>query len=1055
MANWGENFKISEIEAAVNAVWHEIGVPELMKVTGFVAGCVTFLDGPPFATGKMHYGHIMVSSVKDTLARFFKMCNYDISRYGGFDTHGLPIEILAKNNIGYETRQDLVNYGIARHNQLCRNLVASCIDNWHKDFARIARWTHADREYRTMDTAYMESVIWAFSKLYEKGVIYQGYKIMPYSTACTTVLANFEAKSEYQDVIDRTLVCKFLILDTQHSKFKTTCSTFLLAWTTVPWTLYANAAICTATQGKIVEIYDQENACCYLMSQHVWQTRYCQRPGLSLMGNWECQDMQHIVYATVFTNTATQGRVLIDASVEMQGRGTGFVHYAPEFGEDDYRVCEREGIASAARDMVDEDGCFTEMVPEYQGKLVWAANATICRELVKNGVAFEAFDYTHSYPICYRTRTRLIYRTVQAWFLRTSDPAFRAKMLALNTGINWQPANVSRTFANWLENTTDWCVSRDRYWGTPIPVWRSQDGAETRCIGSIAELCELAGVANIDDLHIDVLDKIQIPNRDGTGFLQRVPGVLDCWFESGCAPFARQHYPFENPDCMQQPCDFICESNDQTRGWFYTLMVLSALLFDQMPFKNVIVTGIMNAADGQKMSKSRGNYTDSQQLIEIYGADTVRLYCLKSQAVKGENTRFNEADFAILQQKGVTRFYHIAAYLCDKIQEFHSQYPGQQIDMQYDTSCPVNAWIVNRLHNYAQKLYRDLSTYHITSVAANMLAELDNLSMWYIKMIRTRLEMHAENMESVQQHLQTLLYVTHTMAILSAPIMPYMSDHVYNMLPKSCLRYASVHQEKYPQMDVADNSRDSAMDIVKHVVKNVRKMRVNARHNTAHVFAELFIGDAMDADMTTILPFIDYICDLCNIQKITLVQVDDFASVNYSINRTLARDMGNAKCGRHIKRVTTWAQTLCAQDLPALDADSGFTVTSAHYDANIICHKHISEKWVTAVSGATILALDDTITREIAKASLLTMLKTAVQMYRREIAQKKWNTVAMKIWSNNTACNDFISENLADFITSNDTVEHTSFWTSDAFKFPIRCPEYNSEIDASCFVAFC
>lgn len=591
----------------------------------------SFYDGPPFATGLPHYGHILAGTIKDVIPRYKTMKGFYVPRRFGWDCHGLPVENEIEKAKQLAGAPAIEEFGIARFNEECRDIVLRYTEDWKAVVKRMGRWVDMDSPYKTMDLPFMESVWWVFSKLFELGLVYQGFKVMPFSAKLGTPLSNFEANLNYKDVDDPSLVVKFSLKERPH--------VFFLVWTTTPWTLFSNLALVVNPDMKYVEIIDEATKEHYILAESRVKEYF--KENIQIVKRFIGSDLAGAGYNPLFSYFKDRGgakafTVLTDGFVGEED-GTGIVHAAPSFGEADFFVCSREGIEPVCP--VDSNGKFTKEIPEFEGLFVKEADKEIYRLLKKEGKVFKYGTIRHRYPFCYRSDTPLIYKTVTTWFVAVEK--IKEKILAANEKIYWMPEHIKQgRFGKWLENARDWAVSRNRYWGTPIPLWRSDDN-DYIVIKSAKDLEERSG-RSIKDLHRHFIDDITF-EVDGKVY-KRVPEVFDCWFESGSMPYAQHHYPFENKkETMEQfPADFIAEGLDQTRGWFYTLTVLSAALFDKPAFTHAIVNGIVLAEDGQKMSKRLKNYPDPMDVIEKFGADAVRLYLLHSPVVMADDLKFSE-----------------------------------------------------------------------------------------------------------------------------------------------------------------------------------------------------------------------------------------------------------------------------------------------------------------------------------------------------------------------------------------------------------------------------
>ncbi len=766
-----------------------------------------FYDGPPFATGLPHYGHIVASLEKDAVPRYQTMRGHRVERVWGWDCHGLPIENLIEKELNLETRQDIEEYGLKEFNQACHKTVMRYAEEWQKTIHRVGRWVDMVNDYKTMDIEYMESVWWVFKQLWERDLIYEGYKAMHICPRCVTPLSNFEVSQNYQTIKDLTVTAKFKVLNAgEKLQLSQADDVYLLAWTTTPWTLPGNVLLAVGKdiEYKIVKKDGSDEL--YIVAEDrlervMGDKKYVVRgkkKGSELVG------LEYRPLFPYFKDTENAFRVSA-ADFVSTAEGTGIVHIAPAFGEDDYKVGKREGTGWVQH--VDMEGKFTSEVADFAGMEVKPkedpsrVDVEILKWLAKSDQLFSKEKYEHAYPFCWRCDTPLLNYATSCWFVNTT--LFKRELLENNEKIHWTPDHIKYgRFGKWLENVRDWAVSRNRFWGAPLPIWKSDDG-EVICVGSVRELNQLSG-GNVSDLHKHVVDEIII-EKDGKQY-KRIPEVLDCWFESGAMPYAQMHYPFENKEKFEAnfPADFIAEAQDQTRGWFYTLHVLATALTrgdrpaipgkeSRPAFKNVIVHGIVLAEDGKKMSKRLKNYPEPDTIMEKYGADAVRYYLISSPVLSGVNLNFSE--------EGVRDVYNKLCNTLWNVFSFYNMFADQS--MSKDTRQPDNVldkWILAKLNILVRDVTRGMEEYKLNEASRPIMDFVGELSQWYVRRSRDRLK--GEDERDRQAAIGTLRRVLLTLSEIMAPFTPFMAEIIYREMVKKESGYPeSVHLEKWPEIN--------------------------------------------------------------------------------------------------------------------------------------------------------------------------------------------------------------------------------------------------------------
>ncbi|PIS03401.1 MAG: isoleucine--tRNA ligase [Chlamydiae bacterium CG10_big_fil_rev_8_21_14_0_10_42_34] len=736
----------------------------------------SFYDGPPFATGLPHYGHLLAGTIKDVVPRYKTMKGFSVPRRFGWDCHGLPIENEIEKARELSGAGAIEAFGIGNFNEECRAIVLRYTSEWKKTVDRMGRWVDFNNTYRTMDRPFMESVWWVFKQLFERGLVYEGFKVMPFSMKLGTPLSNFEANLNYQEVDDPSLVVRFEVIGEK--------DTYLLAWTTTPWTLPSNLALMVGPDIAYVKVKHQGKF--YYLAKSRLEANF--KEDFEIVERLNGVDLAGKKYKPLFPFFESRDafRVILEESVSIED-GTGIVHSAPAFGEVDFFACKREGIELVCP--VDNNGRFTEEVPPWKGILVKDADKEIAKELKKQGLLFYQGTIRHRYPFCWRSDTPLIYKAVKTWFVAVEK--IKGHLLQANSEINWMPGHIKDgRFGKWLENARDWAISRNRYWGTPIPLWRNDEG-DLAVIGSVEELQSLTG-KKIEDLHRHFIDDLTF-EKDGKTY-RRIPEVFDCWFESGSMPYAQNHYPFEDKSKFEGsfPADFIAEGIDQTRGWFYTLTVLSAALFKKPAFKNIIVNGIILAEDGNKMSKRLKNYPDPDLVISKYGADAVRLYMLNSPAVRAEDLRFSEKGVEHVLRQVLIPFWNSFVFLSTYAKIYHFKPTGK-----VKPSALIDRWILSMTQKLILDVEMGMDAYDLNKAVDPLVGFVEQLTNWYIRRCRSRFWAD-EDTQDRKEAFETLYQVLLNLSQIAAPFIPFLSDAIYREL-KTEKMAESVHLCKFPE----------------------------------------------------------------------------------------------------------------------------------------------------------------------------------------------------------------------------------------------------------------
>jgi isoleucyl-tRNA synthetase len=774
-----------------------------------------FYDGPPFATGLPHFGHFVPSTIKDIIPRYQAMKGRRVVRRFGWDCHGLPVENLIEKELGLNSKTAIENYGVAKFNEACRASVLRYVKEWRQTITRLGRWVDFDNDYKTMEPYYMETIWWVMKSLHEKGLLYEGHYILPYCPRCATVLSNHELNlGGYRDVHDPAITVRFKVMGNEKLGIRNKGEAYFLAWTTTPWTLPSNLALVLGPDIDYVLIEDlpTPNSSLLIPNYYVLAEArlpaYYKSPGeYKIVWRKKGRELLGIEYEPLFPyfKDTVNAFCTYPGDFVSTEDGTGIVHTAPGFGEDDARVLKGTGIPVICP--VDAECRFTSEVSDFAGLFVKDADKGIMEKLKAEGKLVKREQILHAYPHCWRCSSPLIYRAVGSWFV--SVEKIKKDMLDANSQIYWVPEHIKEgRFGKWLEGARDWAISRSRYWGNPLPIWRCPECGKLICVGSRAELKELSGVYP-DDLHKHFVDEIKIPCSCGAKMI-RVPEVLDCWFESGAMPYAQNHYPFENKEFFDShfPSDFISEGLDQTRGWFYTLTVLAAALLKKPAFKNCIVSGLVLAGDGKKMSKSLRNYTDPNEVIDQFGADALRIFLVHSAVVKAEDLRFSNEGVRDVMKSIIIPIWNAYSFFVtyaniDGIRAGGApERPGN----------PLDQWILSEAESLAEKVGAALDAYDLSRAIDPILEFIDLLNNWYIRRCRRRfwraVEKEGSDIDKAEAY-GTLYDVLKKLITVAAPFMPFTTDAIWQNLRKEA-DPESVHLADFPLP--RENRRDRPLE---------------------------------------------------------------------------------------------------------------------------------------------------------------------------------------------------------------------------------------------------
>jgi isoleucyl-tRNA synthetase len=965
----------SEREAKILAFWIEQKIFE--KSVEGTKSCPLFAtyDGPPFATGLPHYGHLLAGTIKDVVPRYKTMKGFYVPRRFGWDCHGLPVENEIEKAKGLTGASSIEAFGVAKFNEECRSIVLRYAEEWKSIVLRGGRWVDFSQTYRTMDLSFMETVWWVFKELYNKGLVYEGYRVMPYSWKLGTPLSNFEAGENYKETDDPSIVITFPLLDEENVS--------LLAWTTTPWTLISNLAVIAGPDIDYVEIQDPHSHHRYIMAE-ARVPAYFKHPEEELiLRRFKGSELKGKRYKPAFDYFASMRekgafQVILDDFVSIED-GTGLVHAAPAFGEADFYACQKVGIPVVCP--VDQNGQFTAEVPEYKGRMVKECDKEIIRHLKQEGRILKHETIRHRYPFCWRSDTPLIYKAMSTWFV--SVEKIKDKLLRANEAIYWMPQHIKHgRFGKWLEGARDWNISRNRYWGTPIPLWRSDDG-ECIVIGSLKELEELTG-HKADDLHRHFIDHLEI-KKNGKVF-KRIPEVFDCWFESGSMPYAQNHYPFENEKLFEKsfPADFIAEGLDQTRGWFYTLTILSAALFDKPAFKNVIVNGIVLAADGNKMSKRLKNYPDPEAVIKKYGADAMRLYMLNSPAVKADDMCFTESGVELVLKQVLIPLWNAYSFFLTYARLYN--YKPKNEEAPPKPQATIDRWILSVTQKLVHDVERGMDAYDLSQSVGPFVAFIDQLTNWYIRRSRRRFWSDEESMTRAEAF-QTLYTVLIQLTKVIAPFVPFIADEIYRNL-RMPHDPESVHLCRYPvyRKELRDEHLEAAIKMVQEAVSLGHGLRKGHEIKVRQPLKRAYIISANAVTLGLLKEEKDMIADELNVQEIVFSSDESqFVTLQAKPNfRVLGKKIGKLMNAAH-----KVIQGLSYEDLSKIMSGQtvsinveGETLELTHAEVEV--ERKVKEGLVAENAGDITVALDTELDDELLSLGMAREIVNKLNLMRKE-----------------------------------------------------------------------
>ena len=989
----------SPVDSKVNFPEEELKVLDFWKKNNIFKKSISqragaedfvFYDGPPFATGLPHFGHFIPSTIKDIIPRYKTMKGMKVERRFGWDCHGLPVENLIEKELGLNSKTDIEKYGVDKFNEKCRESVLRYVNEWKGTITRLGRWVDFEHDYKTMNPDYMESIWWVMKSLWDKGLLYEGHYILPYCPRCSTVLSNHELNlGGYKDVHDPAITIRFKVTKAgpkASDKEMENGSTYFIAWTTTPWTLPSNLGLTMGPDIDYVKVKDGDEY--YILAEARLGAYYKNPEELDIVWKKKGSELEGSRYEPLFPYFASLAvnedgsegafRVFTADFVSTED-GTGIVHTAPGFGEDDNKVFKGTGVPTVCP--VDAECKFTKEVPDYAGRFVKECDKDIIERLKQEGKLVKKEQILHSYPHCWRCSSPLIYRGVGSWFVAVEK--IKPSLLKANSQITWQPPHIKEgRFGKWLEGARDWAISRNRYWGNPLPIWKCPDCGKTICVGSREELKQLSGIYP-EDLHKHFVDKITIPCDCG-GIMKRIPEVLDCWFESGSMPYAQNHYPFENKEYFEKhfPADFISEGLDQTRGWFYTLTVLAAALFDKPAFKNCIVNGLVLASDGKKMSKSLRNFTDPNEVINKFGSDALRLFLIHSSVVRADDLKYSD-DGVRDVLKGILiplwnsySFYVTYANIDGISPEKAPENPSN----------PLDRWILSSAQKLIKNVTEALDAYDLSKAVDPIVSFIDELNNWYIRRSRRRF-WRSENDNDKNEAYGSLYTVLKILTKVAAPFIPFVTENIYQNLKQED-EPESVHLCDYPVYNPSyrDEELEFKMDTVQKAVSMGRSLRYQFNLKIRQPLRSVELVTRNPKEKSVLLEMEDSIREELNVKNVVFHEKEDElveyrAKANF---RVLGKELGGLM-GEAARKIQSLGQNeiLSILDGGVLSLDIGDRTVELTED-KIIVDRLEKEHLKVLNEGTLTVGLDTLLTKELIQEGQVRDLIRGIQNHRKE-----------------------------------------------------------------------
>ncbi len=996
-----------------------------------------FYDGPPFATGLPHFGHFIPSTIKDIIPRYQTMKGRKVERRFGWDCHGLPVENLIEKELGINSKHEIEEFGIDRFNDSCKASVLKYTAEWRETITRMGRWVDFDHDYKTMDADYMESIWWVAKTLWDKNLMYEGKYILPYCPRCSTVLSTHELAQGYKEKQDPAITVRFRALSSPASLNDPDFSkgnVYFLAWTTTPWTLPSNLGLCMGPDVEYVKILDRATLDFYIVAESRLSSYYRNEDDYEVLYKKPGRDFVGARYEPLFpyfskysdaavcsadsSQPCAEGAFRIfNADYVSTEDGTGIVHTAPGFGEEDYKVFLGSGIPVVAP--LDAECRFTSEVSDFEGRFVKDCDRDIMDRLKKEGKLVKRDTVNHQYPHCWRCGSPLIYRGVGSWFVKVAD--HHDSLLKANSAIKWQPAHIKDgRFGKWLSGARDWAVSRNRYWGNPIPIWRCDD-PECRnlvCVGSRNELKELSGTYP-EDLHKQFVDKITIPCKKCGGTMHRIPEVFDCWFESGSMPYAQQHYPFENKEYFEShfPANFISEGLDQTRGWFYTLTVLASHLFDRPAFQNCIVNGLVLASDGRKMSKSLRNYTDPVEAINKFGADALRLFLIHSAVVRADDLRYSDDGVRDVIKNIILPLWNSYSFFVTYANIDGMQPEGHLFDDRKPSN-PLDSWLLS----ITQKLVKDvgsaLDDYDLSGAVDPIVKFIDEMNNWYIRRSRRRF-WKSENDSDKAEAYEALYVALKTFSQVACPFIPFITETMWQNL-RTDGDSESVHLSDYPVYREGwhDEELEFKMATVQKAVSMGRSLRNTFNLKNRQPLASVALVTRNPDERRVLAEMEDSIREELNVKKVEFHDreaelVEYSAKANF---KALGKELGPL-----MKKAAAVIQTLSSEQIQAILEGTRLSIdvegTSVELDTEkVLVERSEKDDMKVLNDGTLTVGLDSRISDELRKEGYVRDLVRGIQNLRKESALNVTDRISLKVHGDSELSDAF--QMFRDFVSS-------------------------------------